>query len=387
MIKREMEDKLIKQSKQFPVVTVTGPRQSGKTTICKKVFNNYKYVNLEYIENRDFALNDPKGFLKIYSGGVIIDEVQRAPDLLSYIQELVDINNTPGEFILTGSYQFELVDKINQSLAGRTAMLKLLPLSISELLNHYKDGHIEKDLLMYQGFYPRIYDKNIDSYDMLSFYINTYVEKDLRQLINIKNLSTFNMFLKLCAGRSGQILNLNSLSGLCGISVNTVKSWISILEASFIIFKLQPYYKNFNKRLIKSPKLYFYDTGLMCNLLGIKDKNQIITHPLKGEIFETMIVSEIIKQKFNKQNRFDMFYFRDSNGNEVDLVLETNASTVAIEVKSSCTFNSSYLKGIKFFSTLSKEPIKGIVVYGGEDSYTRENCYICSYRNISDEIG
>lgn len=381
MIDRDITPYLLKQAKQFPVVTITGPRQSGKTTLAKMTFPAYKYVSLENLDNRSFAESDPRGFLKLYSNNVIIDEIQRVPTLFSYIQEIVDENNREGEFILTGSQQFGLIEKITQSLAGRTALLRLLPLSIKEISASDK-SEVERENLMFKGFYPRIYDKKIDSYDFLSFYINTYIEKDVRQLINVKDISQFIKFISLCAGRSGQILNMNSLGSDCGIATNTVKSWLSILEASYIIFLLKPYYTNTNKRLIKAPKLYFYDVGLMSHLIGIKQKEQIFTHPLRGEIFETMIVSDIFKSLYNLSLRIDLYYYRDSNQNEVDLIVEDGLKIHAIEIKSAVTFSSKFLKTLKYIKNILPEKIEGSVIYGGDDTYEREGFKIYSFRDV-----
>lgn len=384
MIDRQVSLKFHKYLKQYPVLTVSGPRQSGKTTLCKTLLPKYKYVSLENFEMLEFAKKDPKGFLKNYSNKVIIDEIQKAPDLLSYIQGIVDDNNVFGNFVLTGSQQFELLNKVTQSLAGRTALIKLLPFSLDELKSYSDKSILEYKKLCYKGFYPRIYNDNVDPYEAISFYINTYLEKDLRLLTNIKDLSAFNNFLKLCAGRSAQILNLNSLSNDSGVSVNTVKAWISILEASFIIYRLPAYFTNINKRLIKTQKLYFYDVGLLSHLLGIKQDDQVLSHPLRGQIFETMIVSEFYKIKYNLDYRFDLYYYQDSNKSEVDLIIDDGNFIKAVEIKSSETITSSFFKSLNNFKKNKGLNIKTYLIYAGDESYTREQHNICSYKNILD---
>ncbi|MCD4718740.1 MAG: ATP-binding protein, partial [Desulfobacula sp.] len=320
MIPRDVSKKVMEFSKQYPVVTITGPRQSGKTTLCKMLFPNKPYVSLENIDNREFAENDPIGFLEMYPKGVIIDEIQRVPDLTSYIQTIVDEKDLPGMYILTGSQQFELINRLSQSLAGRTALIRLLPFSFSEVYGIKKNQDIDKVLTT--GFYPRIFDKGLDPYSAMEFYISTYIERDLRQLINIKDLSRFQTFLKLCAGRTGQILNMSSIGNECGISHNTVNGWLTILEASYIIKRVKPFYKNFNKRLVKAPKLFFIDTGLACFLLGISSFNHLQAHPLKGALFETFVFSELLKTNFNQAKPDNIYYFRDNIGNEIDFILD-----------------------------------------------------------------
>ncbi len=322
MITRVISDKLKSLYRKFPVVSVVGPRQSGKTTLVKNVFPRLKYVSLEELDNREFALRDPRGFLSTYDNGAIIDEAQRVPDLFSYIQTEVDKKDSPGQFILTGSQNILLHENVSQTLAGRVAILRLLPFSLEELKNT-PYGSWQSDRYIYTGFYPRIYDKKINPADWYPNYIQTYVEKDVRLMKNISDLNTFQKFIKLCAGRTGQILNLSSLGNECGITHNTAKSWLSILEAGYIIFLLKPYHKNFNKRLIKMPKLYFYDTGLACFLLGIQNTSQLATHYLRGSLFESFVLSELIKERFNKGIEPNCYYWRDKTGNEIDCVIET----------------------------------------------------------------
>ena len=381
MIQREISAKTLQYAKQYPVVTITGPRQSGKTTLCKMLFPEKDYVSLENIDDRQFAENDPKGFLARFPKGAVIDEVQRVPDLLSYIQSIVDETQTEGFFILTGSQQFELLEKISQSLAGRTALVRLLPLTLAEAYSDAKDN-IRLDHMLYTGFYPRIFDKKLNPGEAMQFYVNTYVERDLRLLINIKDLTKFEIFLKLCAGRTGQILNLSSLGNDCGANHATIKSWISVLEASYIVKLLRPFYKNFNKRLIKSPKLYFIDTGLASFLLNINDEKQMSTHPLRGALFENFVVSEFLKNRFNNGQTDNLFFFRDNTGNEVDLICDHGQKTDVIEVKSAQTIASDFFKGLRFFSKLSGDIRNSIIIYGGGSSYVREGIQVIGWRDI-----
>ncbi len=298
MIKRKIEPVLKRLISHYPVVTITGPRQSGKTTLCKLAFPDYQYVNLEALDIRDFAKNDPRGFLEQYGHHVILDEIQRTPEILSYIQVVVDERNEPGQFVITGSQQFEVISNLTQTLAGRTALLKLLPFSISEIQGSYDVSSIDK--LILTGFYPRIYDMSLNPTQALGDYIVTYVERDLRQIVNIRDLSLFEKFLKLCAGRIGQVLNLSSLANDVGVSHSTARAWISLLEASFIVFLLPPWFGNVSKRLIKSPKIYFYDVGLASYLLGLENEKQVMRDPLRGSLFENMVLMEILKYRYNR---------------------------------------------------------------------------------------
>ncbi|MCB1142434.1 MAG: ATP-binding protein [Leptospiraceae bacterium] len=362
---RLLSEKVLQVYRKYPILTITGPRQSGKTTLSRMLFPQKKYVTLENPDNREFAQVDPLGFLKEYENGAIIDEIQRCPDLASYLQGEVDKNNSPGRFILTGSGQFELMQSVSQSLAGRTAILRLLPFSLEET-----DSFVERrdsNEVLFTGFYPRIFDQNLDPQDYYSFYIDTYLQRDVRMILNIQDLSRFEIFLKLCAGRTGQILNYNELGTASGVSHNTIKSWINVLEASFIIKLIRPYYKNLNLRLIKSPKLFFLDTGLVCSLLGIKNSEHIKNHPLKGAIFETFIVSEIIKNRFNKGLKEDLYFLRDSKGHEIDLVFDSGMTCDLCEIKSSMTINKDFFKNIQYFSKMEL-PIKNkYIIYGGEE--------------------
>lgn len=382
LVPRDAEAKALELAGQYPVLTITGPRQSGKTTLCRMIFPDKAYVSLEDIDERSYAQQDPRGFLARFPGGAVIDEIQRVPGLLSYIQTMVDEKQRDGFFILTGSQQFELLENISQSLAGRTALIRLLPFTLGEA---YRDSaDISMDRVLYTGFYPRIFDKNLNPTEAMLFYVNTYVERDLRMLINVKDLSKFEIFLKLCAGRTGQILNMSSIGNDCGINHATVKSWLSVLEASYIIKLLRPYYKNFNKRLVKSPKLYFLDTGLAAFLLEIQNETQIATHPLKGMLFESFIVSEFLKRRFNAGKTDNFYFFRDNIGNEIDLIADHGLGMNAFEIKSGQTVNRSFFKGLSYLSRLTDDVRQSYLLYGGNKNMVRQNIHVVSWRDISD---
>lgn len=379
MIKRESEKTLLELYESFPVVTITGPRQSGKTTLVKSCFPEKPYVSLENPTTREFADNDPVGFLNQYPDGAILDEIQRAPVLLSYIQTIVDEIQENGLFVLTGSNQFEYINSIDQSLAGRTGILKLLPFSYHEL---YSDDLQRLDNVLYSGFYPRIHDQKMKPVNFHSSYISTYLERDVRQISKVHDLSLFQKFVGLCAGRTGQILNKSSLGNECGISNKTVEEWLSVLEASFVIYRLRPFYKNMNKRLVKSPKLYFYDTGLVCYLLRIEDVSQIVNHPLKGELFETFIISEFIKKRLHFGRSDNIYYFRESNGNEIDVIIDTGEGPIPIEIKSGQTVNQSMFKNLKYFSRIEKNTKGSGLIIGREGFEKRTGCLIGGYSSV-----
>jgi predicted AAA+ superfamily ATPase len=383
IINRRIGPEIIELSRQFPVITITGPRHSGKTTLARMLFPDTAYANLEDMQQRDFALNDPKGFLEQFPNGAVIDEIQRAPDLCSYIQVTVDQKKKNGLFILTGSHQFEMISKISQSLAGRTAIIRLLPFDLKEAYPSINQNSKLLDIL-YTGFYPRIFSDNINPSKFYSFYVSTYIERDLRQIINIKDLSRFETFIRLCAGRIGQIINYTSISNECGVDQNTIKSWLSVLEASYICRLLKPYYKNIGKRLVKAPKIYFYDSGLVCFLLGITNPEHLQNHPLFGNIFENFIVSEIIKNIFNKVETEHLFFFRDHTGNEVDIVFDNITSIDQVEIKAAKTIHNSFLSPLRYLQTRGIQVNSSYLVYGGEKSYTRENIHIKSWTHISD---
>ncbi|MCP4165290.1 MAG: ATP-binding protein [Chloroflexi bacterium] len=365
MIERTLAKKMIALAKKFPVVSLTGPRQSGKTTLVRAMFPSFPYVSLEEPDIRHLALQDPRGFLSNYSGGAIFDEVQHVPHLFSYIQSIVD-NDPDARFILSGSSNFLLMESISQTLAGRSAVLQLLPFSMAELTHggHHFDQY---EQVIFSGQYPRIYDRQINPTDFYPSYIQTYVERDVRLIKNIPDNNTFIQFTRLCAGRVGQLLNYTSLANDAGISPNTARAWLSVLETSYIVYRLQPYFKNFNKRLIKSPKLYFYDTGLVCSLLGIRSADQVSTHFLKGGLFENLIINEFVKRNRNRGEPDFPYFWRDSHGKEIDCLLTINGEFSPIEIKAGKTASSSYfdsLKNWRKLADLAGEP--GYVVYGGD---------------------
>ncbi len=369
MIRRESEKELKTLAAQFKAVAVTGPRQSGKSTLVRYLFNEKPYVSLENLDDRTFALNDPRGFLETYKEGAIFDEIQKVPQLFSYLQQILDEETEPGKFILTDSNNFLLQDNISQSLAGRIAYLFLLPFSVHELKDYIND---EPDELMFKGSYPPLYDQPTDSVRWLDNYVNTYVEKDVRQLINIRNQTVFHRFLKLCAGRVGQILNINNLAIETGVDNKTIASWISILESSFIIYQVKPHYKNFKKRITKTPKLYFYDTGLAAHLLGIKDLSQINTHPLYGSLFENFVISEFIKIKNHYAEPIELYYWRDNSGHEIDLLIDGYSSLYPVEIKAGKTITQEFFKNLNFFQNIGNIQ-NSAIIYQGNKKQQRSN--------------
>jgi predicted AAA+ superfamily ATPase len=375
IIDRKIETILRELSESYPVVTITGPRQSGKTTLCRKVFPRMAYVNLEAPDIRQFASEDPRGFLAMYPDGAILDEIQRNPLLPSYIQPLVDERQKAGQFIITGSQQFEVMEGISQSLAGRTAMLKLLPFSIEELSGNVAVPTIDRLLLT--GFYPRIYDMNLDPTRAMGNYFETYVERDLRRLVNVRDLGLFEKFVRLCAGRIGQVFNLQGLANDVGVSHTTARGWLAILEASYIVFMLRPYFRNVSKRLIKSPKLYFYDTGLASYLLGLENELHVSRDPLRGNLFENLVVMEALKFRFNRGKRANMSFYRDSSGQEVDLVLEFGQNLFPIEIKAGATVTKDFFRGLRHFAKVNPElPWGNAIVYGGDTVQVRSDSKI-----------
>ncbi len=363
MIEREIAARLTSLFRQYPIVTVTGPRQSGKTTLCTQVFPDLPVANLELPDQRRFASEDPRGFLAQLGTEAIIDEVQRVPDLLSYLQVLVDEDGRNGLFVLTGSEQFGLNELISQSLAGRTALLRLLPLSLSELKDTRSELSI--DDILFSGFYPRIHAQGIEPYQWLGDYFETYVERDVRRLSNLRELSSFQAFMSLCAGRVGQLLNLSSISSDTEITRVTARDWLSVLEVSYIAFRLNPYHTNIRKRMVKSSKLYFYDVGLASYLLGIQSASQIATHPLRGKLFENAVIVEALKHRYNRALRNNMTFFRDSNQLECDLFYETGQGIGAIEIKSSATPSSRYFKSLNRIAEIVPEVKSKAVIYAG----------------------
>ena len=384
MIAREIHNKVLKLIEKFPIIALTGPRQSGKTTLSKMLKPTYKYVNLENLSDREFAINDPIGFLETYRNGVIIDEIQNVPSLFSYLQVVTDERNINGEYIITGSHNFLLMEKITQSLAGRVAIFTLLPFSINELKStQYKVEKWENYLL--SGSYPRKIIQNIDAADYYENYLKTYIERDVRLLKNITNLDLFQKFIKLLAGRVGQLFNQSSLGNELGLDNKTINAWFTVLETSFIIYKLQPYHSSFNKRLTKTPKIYFYDTGLLCHLLGINSENDLDIHFAKGNLFENLVVTEIHKNAINGNIKQNLFFWRDSSQNEVDVIIETGSKIEAIEIKSGKTINNSFFKGLDYFSKqkLNKEKIGLNLVYGGNENQHRTVANVNSIYSLS----
>jgi predicted AAA+ superfamily ATPase len=371
MILREIKKELAILMKEYPIVTIIGPRQSGKTTLAQSVSKKIQYCNLESPEARLFAHEDPKGFLKQFTGPVIIDEIQRVPDLLSYIQVIVDEKKKNGQFILTGSHQLKLMESISQSLAGRTAILQLLPLTLSEL-NKYGITFESWSECAWKGFFPRIYDQNQRPQIAYSNYFQTYVEKDVRQLVNIKDLSLFEKLIRILAGRVGQIIDYASMANDVGVDAKTIKNWVSILEASFIIFRLMPYHNNFGKRVIKSPKIYFTDVGLLTFLLKITNPDQILRDPLVGNIFENFVVIELLKSRFNKGLTSNLYFYRDENGFEIDLILDHGRKFTAIEIKSSQTFNTDLVKNLNKMSKITDQIENRILVFNGKKAQVNE---------------
>lgn len=402
MIKRHLQSILEKSAGWSPVISLTGPRQSGKTTLAKAVFSKAHYVSLEDPAQRNLALEDTKGFLNQFGvDQVILDEVQRLPDLFSYLQGLVDKNDRPGQYILTGSQNFLLLEKISQSLAGRCAIHYLLPFSRSELLgedptdpeniaelnphSQRPTDRISDKLFdtLWTGGYPRIHDKHIPPQQWLASYLQTYIERDVRSIVKISDLETFTRFVRLCAGRTGQILNLQSLGNDCGIDSKTSKRWLSILETSFIIKLLNPYYKNFNKRLIKSSKLYFLDSGLLCYLLGIQKPGELLMHSSRGAIFESWVISELYKCYYHAGKQPGMYYFRDSNDNEIDLLLDYGSRMIPIEIKSSQTISSDFFKGLEYWRKLTGlTDSSAALIYGGDSSTSFKGTTILPWHNL-----
>jgi predicted AAA+ superfamily ATPase len=368
MINRNAESELIKLACQFKAVAVIGPRQTGKTTLVKHAFGDKPYVNLENPDTRQFAQDDPRGFLDQFPEGAILDEAQRVPHLFSYLQQILDESKEPGLFIITGSNNFLLQENISQSLAGRIAYLTLLPFTLSELS---KTGYSLNDLL-HKGAYPPVYDQAVETNAWYNNYIRTYIERDVRQIKNINDLYTFERFVKLCAGRTGQLLNMSNLAIETGVDNKTISSWIGILESSFIIYRLQPHHRNFNKRIVKMPKLYFYDTGLASALLGIQNAGQLDINPYRGAIFENFIITELIKKRFNMAKPHHLYFWRDNTGHEIDVIVEKANELHPIEIKSGKTITSAYFCGLDFWNRISNQR-GGTVIYEGNSYQKRSN--------------
>ncbi len=380
IIERTLKKELLISAKQMPVISLSGPRQSGKTTLAKEAFPSYKYVNLEEPSNRLLASQDPHALFSSIEEGLIIDEVQRVPDLFSYIQVIVD-ENPKAKFVLTGSQNFLLSSNINQTLAGRVSVLNLLPFSTLELWN---SGLTKEGILRYifKGGYPRLYGTSVTPHRWISSYIRTYLERDVRDFVRIRELDKFQIFLQLCASRVGQLLNYTDISTNLGVSDNTVREWLSVLEASYIIYRLPPYFKNLGKRLVKSRKIYFYDTGLLCHLLGIRDKNQLFSHYHYGSIFENFIMNDILKHFTNQGEKPRLYYWRESNGIEIDVIIDKGTHAIPIEIKASSTPKLDFLRNIDKVRKLPKSSLfaEGVAIYAGDSSIGR----ILSWKDLTD---
>jgi predicted AAA+ superfamily ATPase len=386
MIARDIEPRLKSLAKQFPAMVLTGPRQSGKSTVCQKVFAHLPYVTLESPDVRAFASEDPRGFLKQFPEGAVLDEIQNAPQITSYLQEIIDREPTPGRWVLTGSHNLTVMESTSQSLAGRSAVVHLLPLSRDEVVRFSQHPKTLNETLL-TGGYPRILDRKLRPADWLAAYVATYLERDVRSISNVGDLTAFQRFAQLSAGRLAQLLNFSSLAADCGVSQPTAKAWSSVLEASFIAFRLPSYHGNISKRLIKMPKLHFYDAGLACWLLGIRDAAQLDVHPLRGAIFECWVVSEIIKQRFNRGETNGVFFFRDKAGLESDALVQGRKTLKIVEVKAGQTISSDWAASSQKITELfarTKQAVSSVVVYGGTEKQERNGVTYLPWHAIQD---
>jgi predicted AAA+ superfamily ATPase len=373
---------LARLQRGFPVIGITGPRQAGKTTLARISFPDKPYVTLEDPDQLDFAQTDPRRFLERFPDGAILDEVQRCPDLFSYLQGIVDRHQVMGEFVLTGSQQFGFRERIAQSLAGRIAVLHLLPFS-SEELRRYGDPARTLDSEMFRGFYPPVHDRLVSPADWYASYVQTYVERDVQQVLRVKDTNDFRLLLRLCAGRAGQLLNLSSIGNDAGVSHNTIREWLSVLEASYITFRLPPHHRNFSKRLIKSPKLYFFDIGLLCWLLGIRSDEQLATHALRGAVFENYVIAELAKQYYSNGELPPFYFWRDQSGLEIDLIIERAGKLQPVEIKSGQTLTSDFFKGLNRWKTLAgKEACDPALVYGGNEKQERTGVRVLGWQHL-----
>lgn len=387
MIARKLKSTLLRLASAFPVVAVTGPRQSGKTTLVRNTFDDKPYVSLEDPIERDFAREDPRGFLARFARGAIFDEAQRWPELFSYLQGMVDADRCPGRFILTGSQQFGLMAGVTQTLAGRVGMTRLLPLALGELADNALD-RLDPDALMIEGLYPALHAQRVDAADWHASYVATYVERDARQLLNIQDLVTFQRFLRLCAARCGQLLNLSALAGEAGIAQGTARAWLSVLEASDLVFLLPPYHRNFGKRLVKTPKLYFIDVGLAAWLLGVRDPAVLAVHPLRGALFETLVASEFLKARCNAGRPADLWFWRDNNGQEADLVFEVGNRLQTAEIKSGRTPTTDYIRaGQRSARFAGAEALMPWLIHAGDQSHERSGVRVLGWRDLARLLG
>jgi len=386
IVQRTLGPLLQSRCRNYKVICVTGPRQSGKTTLVRTTFPDYSYVSLENPDQREYAETDPKGFLAEYTQGVILDEVQRVPQLLSYIQGIVDNSEQFGQYILTGSNQFLLMKSISQSLAGRISLHTLLPFTISELENSpYSNNHI--DTYLQTGSYPRVYDEQHNPIEWYRNYIESYIEKDLKDFVAVNDLSRFRRFLALAAGSVGQLVNLSQFGNELGLSHNTVKSWLSALEQSYIIRFVQPYHSNIKKRIVKTPKLYFYDTGLACALLKIQNPDILHTHPIRGNLFENLIIADVLKEIHHRVLHDEVFFWRDHTGNEIDCIIDKGNSIITAEIKSGKTINQSFFKGLHYFEKIAQTiDMTKFLIYGGEAPQNRDGTRIRGWKNSAVEL-
>lgn len=383
MFERIISTKLKSYQRSYRAIALVGPRQSGKTTLARHCFPKHRYISLEDPDSRNRATEDPKGFLGSIDGNCVLDEVQYTPDLFSYLQKILDDKGDKRQFILTGSNSFQLNGKISQSLAGRVRLLNVLPLLRSEIPSELRAASVDETLRV--GSYPRIFDENLEAYEWYSDYYNTYVQKDVRSLVNVADLAQFDRFVRICAGRASQLTQYSSIASEVGISQPTAVRWASILESSFLVFRLQPHFRNFNKRIIKSPKIYFYDTGLLCYLLRIQSANQLNGHPLRGAIFENWVVSEIYKHYFAQAKEPALYFWRDQHGHEVDLVLDNSDSLYPIEIKSGATFNSEWTAILDWFNELQSFK-QSMVVYGGNESFSFKDSEVRAWSELEEAI-
>jgi uncharacterized protein len=383
-IPRNLLEPLVQLKDKYPILAVTGPRQSGKTTLLRESFPDYEYVSLENADIRERAMQDPNAFLEKYAGKVIFDEVQRVPQLFSYLQTKTDLDKVMGQYILSGSQNFLLLKNISQSLAGRVALFKLLPFSFSEL---HAEGLLAASWqeAAFKGFYPTIYDRQLTAPEFYPNYLETYVERDVRNLLSIRDLRQFRLFIKRCAGHAGHLLNLLSLANDCGISPPTAKAWLSVLESSYIVFTLSPYYRNFNKRIVKTPKLFFYDTGLVCNLLEMDSPRDVDNYFQRGSLFENFIIAEMYKQTFHQGRRPSFYFWQDSNKSEVDLLWEKASAIHLMEIKSGQTVNASFFKNLEKFTALSEQPTtKQYLVYGGTEHFNQKGTKVLGWQAVQE---